>query len=212
MGDKPTSLTLPRCDRKGPEVVPAESTAWSWWYLPAEPLHPSPYASTLPLLLSWAGYGYNTCWVTDCLEQIRVTLDSDAELEQWGTSSARAINDCFFFVQARSVWWSHSWVNIWTQIFTQFSISSAREKQIKEHFWVIERQPQRFALQRDSSPCKWNHQFFIKVQVRFSICPNSTERAEKLELGFVYCHVLSAATFVQISSEDGGKKKRPSLN
>lgn len=168
-------------------------------------------ASTLPLLLSWAGYGYNACWVTDCLEQIRVTLNCDAELEQWGTLSARAINGCSFFVQARSVWWSHSWANIWTQIFTQFSISSARDKQIKEHSGVMERQPQRFACQRGSSPCKWNHQFFIKVQARCSICPNSTERAEKLELGFVYCHVPSAATFVQISLEDGGKT-HPSLN
>lgn len=97
------------------------------------------------------------------------------------------------------------------QIFTQFSISSARDKQLKEHSGVMERQPQRFARQRGSSPCKWNHQFFIEVQVRCSICPNSTERAEELELGFVYCHVPSAATFVQISLEDGGKT-HPSLN
>lgn len=69
----------------------------------------------------------------------------------------------------------------------------------------MERQPQRFARQRGSSPCKWNHQFFIEVQARCSICPNSTERAEELELGFVYCHVPSAATFVQISLEDGGE-------
>lgn len=71
----------------------------------------------------------------------------------------------------------------------------------------MERQPRRFAHQGYSSPYKWNRQFFNKAQARSSICPNSTECAEKLELGFVYCHVLRAATFVQIRSEDGGGKK-----
>lgn len=74
------------------------------------------------------------------------------------------------------------------------------------------RQPQRFARQGYSSPCKWNCQFCNKAQARWSICPNSTECAEKLELGFVYCHVLRAATFVQIRSEDGGEKAHSSLN
>lgn len=49
------------------------------------------------------------------------------------------------------------------------------------------------------------------AQARCSICPNSTECAKKLELGFVYCRVLRAATFVQIRSEDGGKKPTPVL-
>lgn len=63
-----------------------------------------------------------------------------------------------------------------------------------------------------SSLCKWNCLFFSEAQARCSVCQNSAVCAEKLELRFIYCHVLRAATFVQIRSEVGRRKAHPSLN